>query len=907
MKKNYLKFKGLLVLALFLSVTSHAQLTYTFAYTGAIQTLTLPVGVWGIKCWAADGGSITSLGGGGKGGLSQGVYNVTTSGTLLNILVGGKGFPATGTSASAGAGGWNGGGGGAAVGRSGGGGGGATDIRVGGTGALNRIIVAGGGGGAAYYGSTLMSQSVAVGGNGGGAVGANGDNIASSGAITTGGGGAGANGASPGLGSVTTANGTNTGGGGGGSSAGSSIGQPGTGGGQGGSAGPSSSGSTGSAGGGGGGYAGGAGGVQTSNAGVAGGGGSAYLGGVTSGSTAMFGATGYTNCPDVTGNGFVIITELCNISLVPSTSNTLNPSICAGQSVTLTTSAVSNYSWSTGASTSSVVVSPSVTTAYTLTATSASNCTTSRVLTVTVSNGLPSISVTSSTNQACLGQTATLTASGALSYTWNNGVTNGVGFTPTVTSSYSVIGQNGCGTGTAITTISVAPLPVTLIASPTVVCAGNTASLNTASAANSYTWFPVSNTTGSMLVSPQVNTIYTVIASDGTCAGVATVAVNALPIPTIVVTPTLTSLCSGLPVNLSASGALSYTWSVGSQTGSAITVTPNIPTNYQVVGTNSFGCTSAANAVVIALASPSITLLANKSLVCSGDPVDITASGATTYTWSNSSNNNSITVNPTSNSIYTVTGSTSGCSTTETIAISVFIPTLSISGNTAVCSGGSATLSASQANTYNWSNGFTTAGILVTPSVNTIYSLTALTTSAGVNCPSAASIQVNVLPNPTVTAVASRSAMCKGESNSVSASGATSYSWSTGASTASFAVTSSLVTTYNYSVVGIGSNACSGTASVQVKVNACTGLNELSQNNDALIVYPNPSAGDFKIQSQQAIELKLMNALGQLVQNLKLDESNHFEMHVSGLSNGVYFVSGISHEKEINQKIVVSK
>ena len=397
------------------------------------------------------------------------------------------------------------------------------------------------------------------------------------------------------------------------------------------------------------------------------------------------------------------------------------------------------------------------------------------------------------------------------------------------------------------------------------------------------------------------------IASDGTCAGVATVAVNALPIPTIVVTPSVTSLCSGLPVNLNASGAISYTWAVGSQTGSAITVTPNVPTNYQVVGSNSFGCTSAANAVVITLTSPTISVVANKYLVCSGDQVDITASGAGTYLWNNSSANNSITVNPTVNSVYTVTGTTSGCSSTQTISISVFVPTLSISGTTSVCAGGSATLIASQANTYNWSNGFTTAGILVTPAATTVYSLTALTTSVGVNCPSAASIQVNVLPNPVVTASSTRSVMCKGENNTIVATGAATYSWSTGATTTSFVITPSLVTTTNYSVIGVASNGCNNTATVQVKINACTGLNTLSQYSDGLFVYPNPSTGDFKIQAQQAIDLKLMNALGQLIQNLKLEESNNYEVHVSGLANGVYFVTGLSDEKEINQKIVVSK
>jgi hypothetical protein len=528
------------------------------------------------------------------------------------------------------------------------------------------------------------------------------------------------------------------------------------------------------------------------------------------------------------------------------------------------------------------------------------------VLTITVSSGQPTLSVVSSTNQACLGQTTTLTASGALSYTWSNGIPNGTGFTPTVTGSYSVIGQNGCGTGTAITTISVAPLPVTALASPTIVCAGNTTSLTSASAATSYTWYPISSPTQSTLASPLVNTIYTVVATDGTCSGVATVAVNAKPVPTVAVTPTLSTLCSGLPVTLNASGAISYTWSVGSQTGAVITVTPNMPTNYQVVGSNSVGCTAVANAVVIALSSPTLVVTANNNLVCLGDPVDITANGATSYTWSTSSTNNSITVNPTSSTVYSVTGSTSGCSTTETIAISVFVPTVSITGNTAVCLGENATLTATGANIYNWSTGASGALIQVSPSANTIYTLSSITASGAVNCPGSASIQVSVKPNPTVTATASRTVMCKGENNVITASGASTYSWSTGATTASFAITPSLVTTNTYSLVGTGANACTGTTSIQVKVNACTGINELSAGNNSLLVYPNPSNGVFKITAQQNIELRLMNSIGQTIQVIKLDDSNRFEAEVKGLANGIYFITGMNHGVEITQKIVIA-
>ena len=65
--------QGLFALALTVfSCTAYAQVTYTFNYTGGVQTITLTAGLWGIECWGANGGSITSAGGAGTGGYSIG-------------------------------------------------------------------------------------------------------------------------------------------------------------------------------------------------------------------------------------------------------------------------------------------------------------------------------------------------------------------------------------------------------------------------------------------------------------------------------------------------------------------------------------------------------------------------------------------------------------------------------------------------------------------------------------------------------------------------------------------------------------------------------------------------------------------------------------------------------------------
>lgn len=108
-----------------------------FNYTGAVQSVTLPKGIYTIECWGGQGGSYNSYIG-GYGGYSKGTITLTKT-TTVYVSVGGAG------SSSSTAAGFNGGGTGISSGR---GGGGATDVRIGQNSLYSRVIVAGGGGGA---------------------------------------------------------------------------------------------------------------------------------------------------------------------------------------------------------------------------------------------------------------------------------------------------------------------------------------------------------------------------------------------------------------------------------------------------------------------------------------------------------------------------------------------------------------------------------------------------------------------------------------------------------------------------------------------------------------------------------------------------------------------------------------
>ena len=848
--------QGLLVLALSLFFqTNNAQTTYTFFHTGGQQTVSLPAGSYSVQCWGGKGESAVNQPTGGIGGYSSGTFSITSATTVF-VNVGGKGSMGPSSAAFA-SGGYNGGGQGYGSTVVGAGGGGATHLAFA-TGVLSSlstnttaiIIVAGGAGASGFAG---------IGGHGGGVIGGSGNS------------GTGGN-----LGSTfgQGANGTTAGtcGGGGGGWFGGNLGSPG-------------------------------------NTGGAGGG-SGYTGGVSGGINVQPGQAGFITNPDPLGHGYVLITGLCNFSLYASGSNSLNPAICSGQSVTLLTNAVSNYSWSTGATTASLVVSPTTNTVYTLSALSPSNCTTSRSISVTVSAGFPILSISNPSNNICLGRSATLTASGAVSYTWSSPtVVNGQSFTPQSTTNYTVTGANGCGTSSAVTTISVSPLAVTASASSSLVCQGYSATLTAVSAVNGYTWQPVAQTTSLAIVSPTSTTIYTVIASDGICTGSQTLVVTTKTTPTIAITPTVVTLCLGETTTLSASGAGSggsYSWTPGNSSNSNLVVSPPASTLYIVSGTNSLNCTASAQVPVIIVQALPLNVTATSTLVCSGATVNLSASGSTTYSWTNGpATANYVTNASAALSTYTVTGfnTTNTCTATRTIAIAAITPSVNVSSPVSMCDGGSATVTASGATTYTW-NGVPMGGnnvYVASPAQTATYVLLANTNSITTNCPSTHTVQVVVNTNPTVTVIPTRSVICKGQTNTLTATGAASVVWQGTLGITNAVVIKPSITTV-YTLTGTSAEGCTTTAQVSAVVSACNGIAEFS-NTRQIRVYPNPNNGQFSISSESASIVYLSNAIGQVIQKLELNSDNNFRADLSGLAKGVYFLS--AGENQSAKKLIV--
>jgi gliding motility-associated-like protein len=141
------------------------------------------------------------------------------------------------------------------------------------------------------------------------------------------------------------------------------------------------------------------------------------------------------------------------------------------------------YSWSptNGLSASNIsnpTANPSVTTTYTVTATNTANgCTATDQVTVTVDNSFPTVNA-GVDQVVCQGGNVTLTASGTDQYSWSNGITNGVSFIPTATTTYTVTGTDlvtGCvSTDDVIVTVN--PIPNVNALTNQVICNTNNTS-----------------------------------------------------------------------------------------------------------------------------------------------------------------------------------------------------------------------------------------------------------------------------------------------------------------------------------------------------------------------------------------------------------------------------------------------
>ncbi len=535
-----------------------------------------------------------------------------------------------------------------------------------------------------------------------------------------------------------------------------------------------------------------------------------------------------SNCsPSAAFSLFVTVLPAPTVNITPN-----NPNVCTGQSVTLTANASIgigggfNYIWSNGGGNSlSATFSPASNTTYYVTVTSSTNNCSKIDSSIVTVVGAASAAI-SGPSTLCSGDTLTLTASGGGTYTWSNGGGSNAQakFTPTTSSTvimnYTVTVSNGSCSATSSKQVTVSAKPTAAISPATVaICAGESATL-TASGGGTYAWSNSGGSNAAATFSPTANTTYTVtVTNAASCSATASRLVTVNANPTASITPASVTICEGQSASLTASGGGTYAWSNSGGSNAQASFSPISNTTYTVTVTNASNCSATASRLITVNSTPTVAISPSTVSICAGQNVTLTASGGGTYNWSNSGGANAqATFSPTANISYTVTvTNANNCSATATRAVAVNpLPTAAINGPSTICSGLSATLTASGGGTYAWSNAATSSSTTVTPTAATTYTVTVTNNS----CTATASQTVSVQSTPTAV-INGASSVCAGSSLTLTANGGNTYSWSNGLGS-NAAITVSPTATTTYTVTASLGAGCTATATQTVTIKQAT-------------------------------------------------------------------------------------
>jgi len=362
------------------------------------------------------------------------------------------------------------------------------------------------------------------------------------------------------------------------------------------------------------------------------------------------------------------------VNTLPTVSAGSTQTICGGTPVTFTATGATTYDWNTGTTGATLTVNTGTTAStsnYSVTGTDATTGCSNTAQVSLVVLGLPTVDAGTNLT-VCASDTIALTASGAVSYSWNNNVVNGADFVQTAdTVTYTVVGidANNCSNSDSLVVI-VNPLPNVSAGSTIEVCADaipvNLVATST-DASISFVW-----NTGAQTPNTQVSTagIYTVTASNSFgCTKNANVEVilNALPLVNI---QGATQVCSNdLPLTLSAqatTSGINYLWS-NQQTTSTIQVSSS--GSYSLTFTDENNCVGKDTLIVTVNNSPNVNAGLDLT-VCEYDfPITVNATGnGSSILWNTGATTPFTTV--TEVGTYTVTTTASnGCQATDIMQV----------------------------------------------------------------------------------------------------------------------------------------------------------------------------------------------------------------------------------------------
>jgi hypothetical protein len=404
-----------------------------------------------------------------------------------------------------------------------------------------------------------------------------------------------------------------------------------------------------------------------------------------------------------TGTYTVTITDMngCQASANASVTNFSLPNVSAGADQTicpentaqLNATGATSYVWDVDPTLSQLLIpnpiaNPTINTTYTVTGTDGNGCSASDQVTISLFTS-PVVDAGSPTT-ICVGDSTQLSASGTISYVWdanptlsNVNISNPWAY-PTSQTKYIVTGTDGNGcTARDSVTISTNGLPNVNAGVDQTMCTADSVHIF-ATGALTYLWQndPTLSDINSSnpWADPTSTTSYILAGTDiNGCTNTDTVTVFVNQLPSVDA-GTNTGICPGSSVQLNATGASSYLWTPSSSlTPINIpnpTATPTIGEWYYVTGTDGNGCKNNDSVFVDVYSLPNVDA-GNDASICMGDSIQLTASGASTYTWQFDLSLSqligaSVWANPATQTTYNVTGTdVNGCTGTDQVTITV--------------------------------------------------------------------------------------------------------------------------------------------------------------------------------------------------------------------------------------------
>ncbi len=562
-----------------------------------------------------------------------------------------------------------------------------------------------------------------------------------------------------------------------------------------------------------------------------------------------------------------------------------NPS---GTLVGMTSVAGNTYAWTPAAGLSSAssanpTANPTATTTYTLTTTNtASGCTATDQVLVTVNTTLPTANAGTDFTKTCVtnpsGTLVGMTSVAGNTYAWTpaTGLSSASSANPTAnptaTTTYTLTATNtasGCtATDQVLVTVNTA-LPTVNAGLDQTICQGVSTVLNASSNGTSLSWNNGVQNNISFVPSTIGTTTYTATATGSNgCTANDNVVVTVNPLPSAAVTTNGTSsFCPGSSVQLCAptGTGYSYLWSGNLGTTQCVTISSSATTSVTV--TNAFNCSATSapqqvtvfnNPVASAGLDATITCVQNASGAQIGDVPNPTY----TYSWTPATGLNSATIgnpiaNPSTTTTYTLTVvNADGCMGSDQVTVTVnnTPPTANAGLDQSICLGASLVLQGSTNGASGTWNYGVTNGVPFTPSQTGTTSYTYSTVGAN-GCVNNDQVSVTVNALPVANAGQGAVITCVQNVNGVQL-GANPISGNTctwtptsglnNTNTANPIATPNATTTYT--ILMSDANGCSDTAQVVVTVNnnppiVAAGNDANVCNGDSLYLFANATAG----------------------------------------------------------------